>query len=54
MRHHAHHLVLMKIPIPRPELASEKAWRSRKVGGGMMGRDTLTVFRHWSHQERSL
>ena len=43
----------MMMPMPMPELASEKAWGSEKDDGGYIGRDTSPAWRSSDHQRRS-
>ena len=48
------HLFPMIMPIPTPELASEKAWISIKVGGGQMVQMKVLERIFWHHHFRSL
>ena len=50
----ARHLCPSVMPIPKPELASEKAWRSERSIGPGMGRERLEDPRRSVHHSRSL
>src|ERR1700679_963467 len=52
-RRHARHRLLITMPMPKPELASEKASLSVTKAGPGMERETLGESRAWNHQERS-
>ena len=53
MRRQARHLPLITMPMPTPELASEKAPALMTKAGPGMWRDTFGEWSSWSHPERS-